>query len=62
MSIQIPEDKGAKKRAGYWNGSIVLGVIGIILLAISANQPGAEPVICGGWSFCCFSVYFSSGL
>ena len=59
MSIQIPEDKGAKKRAGYWNGSIVLGVIGIILLAISTNRPGAEPVNCGGWSFCCFSLVFA---
>jgi len=27
MSIQIPEDKGAKKREGYWNVSIVLGSI-----------------------------------
>ena len=62
MSIQIPEDKGAKKREGYWNVSIVLGAIAIILFIIGTNRQGANEGaqwICGGWGICCFSLVFA---
>ena len=48
MSIQIPEDKGAKKRAGYWNVSVSLGVIALVFFFIGVNRAnGAEMVACG---------------
>ena len=61
MSIQIPEDKGAKKRAGYWNVSIVLGSIATVLFLIGVNRPGHSDAIwiCGGWGTCCFSLVYA---
>ena len=38
MSIQIPEDKGAKKRKQYWNICVTLGIIAIVMTLISINQ------------------------
>ena len=59
MSIQIPEDKGAKKRAGYWNVSVSLGVIALVFFFIGVNRAnGAEMVACG-WGACCFSLVFA---
>ena len=54
MTFKIPEDNGAKKRASYWNISVVLGVIALILFFIGVNRAnGAEMIACG-WGSCCF--------
>ena len=59
MSFNIPEDRGAKKRAGYWNVSVALGVIALVLFFIGVNRPnGAEMIACG-WGSCCFSLVYA---
>ena len=45
MTFKIPEDNGAKKRASYWNISVALGVIALILFFIGVNRAnGAEMI------------------
>ncbi|MCH2434898.1 MAG: hypothetical protein MK197_01225 [Candidatus Poseidoniaceae archaeon] len=59
MTFKIPEDNGAKKRASYWNISVVLGVIALILFFIGVNRAnGAEMIACG-WGSCCFSLVYA---
>tara|TARA_B100000614_G_scaffold39952_1_gene32719 strand:- start:1683 stop:2219 length:537 start_codon:yes stop_codon:yes gene_type:complete len=59
MSINIPEDKGAKKRAGYWNVSAVLGIIALALFFIGGNRTHGTDMIACGWGSCCFSLVFA---
>ena len=59
MSFKIPVDKGAKKRASYWNISAVLGLIAIALFFIGGNRAnGADMIVCG-WGSCCFSLVYA---
>jgi len=61
MNFQIPEDKGAKKRQKYWNVSVVLGIIALVLFFIGVNTNranSAEMVVCG-WGSCCFSLVYA---
>ena len=58
MSINIPEDKGAKKRAGYWNVSAILGIIALALFFIGGNRANGADLIACGWGSCCFSLVF----
>ena len=60
MSFQIPEDKGAKKREGYWNISAGLGLFAVILLLIGVNRGNGDQVMVAcGWGTCCFSLVFA---
>ena len=59
MSFNIPEDKGAKKRAGYWNVSVVLGVIALVLFFIGGNRANGADMIACGWGSCCFSLVYA---
>ena len=60
MSFQIPEDKGAKKREGYWNISAALGLLAVILLLIGVNRGNGDQVMVAcGWGTCCFSLVFA---
>ncbi len=59
MSFKIPVDKGAKKRASYWNISAVLGLIAMALFFIGGNRAnGADMIVCG-WGSCCFSLVYA---
>ena len=59
MSFNIPEDQGAKKRAGYWNISAILGLIALVLFFVGGNRAnGADMIVCG-WGSCCFSLVFA---
>ena len=59
MSLQIPEDEGAKKRAGYWNVCVALGVIALVLFFIGGNRSNGADMIACGWGTCCFSLVFA---
>ena len=59
MSFKIPEDKGAKKREGYWNISAISGLIAIVLLGISINRNTDGGFVMCGWGMCCFSLIFA---
>jgi len=59
MSFKIPEDKGAKKRAGYWNISVVLGVIALVLFFVGGNRANGADMIACGWGSCCFSLVYA---
>ncbi len=41
MSIQIPEDKGAKKRKQYWNYCIAFAIIAFIMLIVGITAEHA---------------------
>ena len=54
MSIQIPEDKGAKKRKQYWNICITFAIIAFIMLmvGITAEQTSTgEYVTIDGYQY-----------
>ena len=54
MSLQIPEDKGAKKRKQYWNYCIAFAIIAFIMLIvgiIAENSPTGEYVTIDGYEY-----------
>ena len=59
MSFKIPVDKGAKKRASYWNVSAVLGLIALVLLFVGGNRANGTDMIACGWGSCCFSLVYA---
>ena len=59
MSFKIPEDKGAKRRDGYWNISGISGLIAIVLFGVSINRNTDAGFVMCGWGMCCCSLLFA---